>query len=139
MPALAWTAAAASCALLAAQRVARPGEINHAFVDRYSLIHGLIGVVTASFGLGFFGTLALAVGWEVIEHVAKNVRPAAFPHPTQDTLANSIGDVLSTMVGWAVTTLARGRPGHQPSHDSREPRVSFLASRIRLRFARRRP
>ena len=88
-------------------RTARPGEINHAFVDPWSLVHGLVGVVTAALGWGLGPTLLLAVGWEVAEHVLKEVVPAIFPHPTQDTLANSIGDVLSTALGWTLTTLAR--------------------------------
>jgi len=63
----------------------------------------------AVFGLGIAGTLAVAVGWEVTEHVLKNVVPAWFPHPTQDTLANSIGDVLSTAVGWGLAAAALAR------------------------------
>ena len=98
-------------ALYAAQRVAGPGEINHGFLDPYSLVHVLVGAVTAIYGLGLGVAAAIAVGWEVIEHVAKNLAPAAFPHPTQDTLANSVGDVLSTALGWAIAAfvIARSR------------------------------
>jgi len=93
---------------MAGQRVAAPGELNHAIVDVYSLAHGSIGVIAALVvGLGFWATLALAVGWEIFEHVAKNVVPRLFPFPTQDTLLNSAGDVLSTMVGWTIARLAR--------------------------------
>jgi hypothetical protein len=93
---------------MTAQRTAGPGEINHAFVDPYSLVHGLVGVVAVLlFGLGFWATLAVAVSWEVAEHVLKNLVPLAFPHPTQDTLANSLGDVVSTMIGWAVARAIR--------------------------------
>src|SRR4051812_2445637 len=95
-------------------RVAGPGEINHAFLDPYSLVHGLVGVAAAWLGLGLSPTMAIAVCWEVVEHVLKNLIPAAFPHPTQDTLANSLGDVLSTALGWGLTVAARmrGRPGY---------------------------
>jgi hypothetical protein len=92
---------------MAAQRVAGPGEINHGFVDPYTLVHGLVGVAAATLGLGLWSTLALAVSWEVAEHLLKNLIPAAFPHPTQDTLANSAGDILATMVGWVMTRVAR--------------------------------
>jgi hypothetical protein len=101
-------------ALLAAfhQRTAHAGEINYAFVDPYSLVHALIGVIMAVLGFGLAPTLALAVGWEFAEHALKNLIPSVFPHPTQDTLANSIGDVLSTAIGWLVSglLLSRFRP-----------------------------
>ena len=94
---------------MGAQRTAGPGEINHAFLDPYSLVHGVVGVVAVLvLGLGFWATLGIAVSWELVEHVLKNLIPAVFPHPTQDTIANSAGDVLSTMVGWSLArALAR--------------------------------
>jgi len=95
--------------LLVAQRVAGRGEINHGFLDPYSLVHVLVGVVTAIYGLGLGVATAIAVGWEVIEHLAKNLAPTAFPHPTQDTLANSVGDVLSTACGWAIAVFVKTR------------------------------
>jgi len=127
---------AAACGLAAAQRVAGPGELNHGFLDPYSLVHGLVGAVIALFGLGFGAAIAIAVGWELAEHVLKNIAPAAFPHPTQDTLANSAGDVLSTAIGWVVTAAMRSR---QPPRESGASPVSFLRWRLRLRGARRRP
>jgi hypothetical protein len=78
-----------------------PGAINRALFDPYSLVHGLVGVVLAALGFRLIPMLLVAVGWEVVEHVLKNVIPSAFPHPSQDTLANSAGDVLSTVIGWA--------------------------------------
>ena len=97
--------------LLAAvhQRTAHAGEINYAFVDPYSLVHAAVGVIMALLGFGLGPTLALAVGWEFAEHALKNLIPAVFPHPTQDTLANSIGDVLSTAIGWLVSGLLLSR------------------------------
>ena len=92
---------------MAPQQVAAPGEINHGFVDPYSLVHGLVGVVAAALGFGLWSTLALAVSWEVAEHLLKNLIPTMFPHPTQDTLANAAGDVLSTLVGWCMARAAR--------------------------------
>jgi hypothetical protein len=100
---------AAATALLVAQRIAGPGEINHAFLDAYSLVHALVGVVTATLGLSLAPTLLIAVGWEFAEHLLKNLIPAVFPHPTQDTLANSVGDVLSTALGWTLLTALRAR------------------------------
>jgi hypothetical protein len=91
------------------QRTARPGEINYPPIDRYSLAHGLIGVAAGLAGFGFWQTVGIAVGWEIVEHVLKNLVPALFAYPSQDTLVNSFGDVISTMLGWAVATAVRQR------------------------------
>jgi hypothetical protein len=101
---------------MAVQRIAGPGEYNHALFDVYSLAHGSVGVIAAIVvGLGFWATLALAVGWEVAEHVGKNLAPRLFPYPTQDTLVNSCGDVLSTMIGWTIAKLVTRRRTATPA------------------------
>jgi hypothetical protein len=87
------------------------------------------------FGIGLAATIAIALGWEVTEHALKNLRPGWFPHPTQDTLANSAGDVLSTALGWAAAAWSRSR---QPPRDSGDGPVPFRARRLRLRGTRRR-
>jgi hypothetical protein len=97
------------------QRLAGPGEINHGFVDPWTLVHGLVGVAAAVLGFGLWSTLALAISWEVAEHLLKNLVPTMFPHPTQDTLANSAGDILATMVGWAMTRAVRNSRAAQHS------------------------
>jgi hypothetical protein len=89
------------------ERTAGPGEINYAPLDRYSLFHGLVGVAAGLIGLGFWQTFAIAVAWEVVEHILKNIVPSLFAYPSQDTLVNSIGDVLSCMVGWSLAAVAR--------------------------------
>jgi hypothetical protein len=91
------------------QRTAQPGEINYAPVDRFSLAHGLIGVAAGLVGLGFWQTAGIAVAWEIVEHVLKNLVPSLFAYPSQDTLVNSVGDVISTLLGWAVATAVRQR------------------------------
>jgi hypothetical protein len=97
------------------QRLAGPGEINHGFVDPWTLVHGLVGVAAAVLGFGLWSTLALAISWEVAEHLLKNLIPMMFPHATQDTLANSAGDILATMVGWAMTRAVRNARAAQHS------------------------
>jgi hypothetical protein len=95
---------------MVAQPTAGPGQINHPFLDPYSFVHAAVGVLALlALGLGFWATLAVAVSWEVVEHALKNLIPGVFPHPTQDTLANSAGDVLSTMLGWSLARLGRAR------------------------------
>ena len=98
------------------QRTARPGEINYPFVDPYSLVHAAVGAIFGLLGLRLAWVLAIAIGWELAEHVLKNLVPAVFPHPTQDTLANSIGDVLCALLGWAISRAAT----HGHRHTSRE-------------------
>ncbi len=98
---------------MGAQRTAQPGEINYPPFDRYSMFHGLVGVAAGLIGLGFWPTLGIAVGWELVEHVLKNLIPALFVYPSQDTLANSVGDVLSVLFGWALATALRR---HQALH-----------------------
>ena len=101
------------------QRTASSGEINFGFVDPYTLVHGLIGVIAAALGLRFGGTLALAVGWEIAEHLLKQLVPSVFPHVTQDTLWNSCGDVLATMLGWGLARVIHARLHGTVHHDAR--------------------
>jgi hypothetical protein len=103
----------------AQQRTAGPGEINHAFVDPYSVAHAAVGLLLGLLGVGLGPLLAIAVGWEVAEHVLKDLIPAIFPHPTQDTLANSTGDVLSALLGWAIAhRAARSRAQRHSSGEA---------------------
>jgi hypothetical protein len=96
------------------QPLARPGEINYPPVDRYSLAHGFIGVAAGMAGFGFWQTVGIAVAWEILEHFLKNVVPAVFAYPSQDTLVNSFGDVISTLLGWAVGMAIRQRREQLP-------------------------
>src|SRR5262245_28641259 len=91
------------------QRTATSGEINFGFVDPYTLVHGVIGVIAAALGLRLVGTLALAIGWEIAEHLLKQLVPSVFPHVTQDTWLNSAGDVVATMLGWGLARLVHAR------------------------------
>ena len=99
----------------AQQRTAHPGEINYAFVDPYSLAHAAVGAILGLLGLRLGALLAIAdrLGAGGTRPQERDSR--GFPHPTQDTLANSIGDVLSALLGWAI---ARGASAAR--HSSRE-------------------
>ena len=103
------------------QRTAHVGEINFAFVDPYSLLHAGVAMVLGLLGVRRIAwMLAIALGWELGEHIFKNLIPSVFPHPTQDTLANSIGDVLSALAGWAMARrLVAARAHHHHRHPSR--------------------
>jgi hypothetical protein len=112
------------------QRVAAPGEINHAFLDPYSLLHFAVGAILAPFLASFLGSwrfglaalLIIAVGWELGERIFKDLTPAIFPHPTQDTLANSVGDVLSALAGWLVGRRLIARARHAVTTATGHPR-----------------
>jgi hypothetical protein len=91
------------------QRTATSGEINYGLVDPYTIVHGVVGVIAAAIGLRLRGTLILAIGWELAEHLFKQLVPSIFPHATQDTLLNSCGDVLATLAGWALARAIHAR------------------------------
>lgn len=74
--------------------------MNHAFLDAMSLVHLGVGAGFRLFRLRWGPTLLIAVVWEIVEHVLKTRYPQMFVFPSQDSLANSIGDVLCAMVGW---------------------------------------
>lgn len=74
--------------------------MNHGLVDIFSLVHGTVGVVLGAAGLGLAPALIIATGWEILEHLLKNLCPAAFVRPSQDTLQNAASDVLFIMMGW---------------------------------------
>jgi hypothetical protein len=94
-------AAAISLALVLRQQpVASPGQINHALFDTYSLAHAAVGLILSVLGASFGTMLFITIGWELAERVLKDLVPAIFPHPTQDTLANSIGDIGSALAAW---------------------------------------
>ncbi len=79
------------------------GRINRAFFDAFSLVHLGLGIGLALFGLGLGPTLAVAAGWEVAERALKAWVPGAFLYPSQDTWANSAGDLAAAALGWLVT------------------------------------
>jgi hypothetical protein len=74
--------------------------VNHAFLDAMSLVHLGVGVGFRLFRVRWWLTLLIAVAWEVVEHVLKIRHPQMFVFPSQDSLANSTGDVLCAMAGW---------------------------------------
>ena len=72
--------------------------INGSLVDRFTLAHLAAGYVLG----GYFGVntvTAIAVAWEILERPAKRRYPQWFPHATQDTPRNMIGDVVAMRWG----------------------------------------
>lgn len=93
-------------------RLAKPGEINYHMFDRYSLIHVLKGMAVQVLGRDLPRTVRLALFWEIAERPLKVHYPELFPNATQDTLANMVGDVLSTTGGWMIASYLRGYTHH---------------------------
>jgi len=81
-------------------RPAKPGELNHALVDRWTFIHLSAGMAMAGLGVSPLGMLFVAVAWEtLVEPRLKRRFPEAFLPATQDSFQNSIGDVAANVVG----------------------------------------
>jgi len=81
--------------------LAKPGEVNHDCVDRFTLVHASIGVVYGLGGLGLTSVCVLAVGWELVENPLKAWCPRVFPSATRDTLRNAVCDTLAVFAGWS--------------------------------------
>jgi hypothetical protein len=93
-------------------RRARPGEPNHGLVDRYTPWHVVWGGIMGMSGIVSWPVaLGLSIAWEILEHPLKDHVPVLFPKSTQDTLANSAGDIAANMIGWSL--------GHRLLHRQR--------------------
>lgn len=76
--------------------------INENLFDRYSLAHLGAGFIAKRMGLSFTLTLVCSILFEVIEAQLKTTRPELFPHPSQDTSLNLLGDNIAVMAGWYI-------------------------------------
>ena len=94
-------------ALASLQRTARAGEINGDALDRYTIGHFAAGTLLGLGRASFAWTLALAIGWELIERPLKDAYPKAFPHASQDTFANAVFDVVAVVAGWSAIKAIR--------------------------------
>lgn len=74
--------------------------LNNDAFDRWSVGHAVLGFVLSKTGFNLTTTFAIAVIWEVIEPVLKDNYPNIFPHPSQDTQANKLGDIVSVIIGY---------------------------------------
>jgi hypothetical protein len=83
--------------------------VNVNLFDRYTFAHMGVGFVLERLGGGFLLTLALAVGFEMVEDTLKDRFPGVFPNATHDTKLNSCGDMIGNMAGWALSRSLAGR------------------------------
>ena len=79
-----------------------PTLFNRAPVDAFTAMHLGTGTVVGAAGAPWQLALALTVGWELVEPKLKRSKlwRKRFPVPTDDTLANTIGDSGAFMAGW---------------------------------------
>lgn len=81
---------------------APPGEINGDMFDRFSLLHAGFGYICGKAGVGLTGVSLLAIAWEFAERDLKKRHPSIFPHPSQDSPANAVGDVIIAIAAWSL-------------------------------------
>lgn len=78
------------------------GEINYSFIDRFTLVHLIIGIVYGLLELNFWMMIFLAIAWELIENPLKANFSFAFPRGTADRLQNAVFDCIAVVLGWAL-------------------------------------
>ena len=79
--------------------------MNQKVVDRFTLGHVVLGFLADRVDLKPGTTLALSVGWEIIEPWLKVRYPQIFPHASVDSWQNKLGDVAGVMGGYFVSDL----------------------------------
>jgi hypothetical protein len=76
------------------------------YVDRYTLGHFMVGFLSGMRGvIPWYGSLALAVGWELIENPLKQAVAQIFPVAIPDTIENAAIDVAAWMAGFGASQL----------------------------------
>jgi hypothetical protein len=81
-------------------RTAAPGEVNYPIVDEFTLVHFGVGAFLSILGASQKQALAINIGWELLERPLKRTMPQIFPHTTQDTIPNMIGDLIANELGY---------------------------------------
>ena len=83
--------------------------INRVAVDKFTTLHFLSGFLYYSITAryipilaNYFLILLLAIGWEIVEPMAKEWNPDVFPNPSKDSEINKTFDVLATVMGYFV-------------------------------------
>ena len=84
-------------------KIAKKNEINGAFFDRFSLVHGLSGYLFSKTKITVLQATMLAIGFEILEDKMKKEIPQIFPNPTIDTKENALSDVAVFMLVFLIS------------------------------------
>jgi hypothetical protein len=87
-------------------RMAEPGEINGDYFDRYSFGHAAFGVMMALGRVPPWAAVFIAVTFESSEDWLKDNLTPLFPYATHDSPKGFVGDIASTLAGYAAIRLA---------------------------------
>lgn len=79
--------------------------INSGVVDRFTILHFAAGLGLGAAGMTSSQAMTLGSFFELGERVAKERRPDLFPHPSQDSAANSAADIAAIGLGAWLTFL----------------------------------
>lgn len=80
-----------------------PVTPNISPIDVYTGAHYGLGLIYGTTRAPWYVPLLFASGFELIERYAKAAEPKVFPVWTQDSLANSLMDIVAVMLGWATS------------------------------------
>jgi hypothetical protein len=87
--------------------------MGKALVDQYSLLHFAVGIIAYFWGISAWLTIAGHLLFELVENTEKGMAainrwatwwPGGKPYA--DTVPNSIGDTVATMLGWWAARVA---------------------------------
>jgi len=84
--------------------------INVDPVDRFTIGPFAVGTLLGLARMPWWGAVAFAVGWEIIEDPLKDWIPGIFPHASHDSFTNSAFDAIAMVSGWAVIQLLPPEP-----------------------------
>lgn len=80
-----------------------PDGTNHVAVDRFTVVHLLVGLGLGAVGIPLPIVAGIAIGWEIVERPLKREFRESFPNPSQDSPENMVFDVAAMMGGWWLT------------------------------------
>lgn len=90
------------------------GPANQPWFDRYTSAHAGVGIAAAYYRLPWWATVAVVVGWEVIENELKDRFPSLFPYSSHDSLGNSLVDAGAALGAYFSARAMLGDPDLSP-------------------------
>ncbi len=72
-------------------------------LDRYTVGHAAVGLLCGLAQLPWWGTVTVAIGWELVENPLKDAFPELFPDARHDRYANAAADATAMLAAYALT------------------------------------